>query len=138
MLTDELTDAGGLPPVAVRASFALLLGVVVLSLLDAVVQVAFRLTGATAGVGAVIEALLFVPLGAQMRAGRLWARMSLLSVAWVSVAVTLLGMFGLGGAFGARLTGLELLTLGYLSGKLVMIIAATVLMYRPSTRDYFR
>jgi hypothetical protein len=133
-----LTDIGPLPPVAVRASFALFLGVVVLSLLNAVLQVAFRTSAATVGVGAAIEAVLFVLLGAQMRAGRLWARVTLMSVAWVFVAVSLLAMFGLGGALAGHLTGLALLTVGYLAAKLAMIVAATVLMYEPSARDYFR
>jgi hypothetical protein len=47
-------------------------------------------------------------------------------------------MFGLGGALGGHLTGLALLTVGYLAAKLAMIVAATVLMYGPSARDYFR
>jgi hypothetical protein len=133
-----LTDTGPLPPVAVRASFALFLGVVVLSLFNAVVQVAFRISGATAGLGAVIEAVLFVFLGTQMRAGRLWARVTLMSVVWVFVVISLLAVLWLGGAFGVHLSGLAMLTLCYITAKLAMIVAATVLMYRPSARDYFR
>jgi hypothetical protein len=123
--------------VAVRASFALFIGAVMLSLLNAVVQVAFRLAGVGAGVGAVIEAVLFVLLGTQMRAGWLWARVTLLTAAWVFVGVTLLVVFGLGGAFVSHLTGLAVLTIGYVVAKLGMIVTAAALMYRPSTRGYF-
>jgi|SRR5882757_1801887 len=132
-----MIDSGPLPPTPVRASFALFLGVVVLSLLNAVVQVAFRLSGAITVVGAVIEAVLFVLLGTQMRAGRLWARVTLMSVAWVFIAVSLLAMVGLNGAYGNHMDELVLFTLIYVSAKLAMIIAATALMYRPSTRGYF-
>ncbi|HEV7789137.1 MAG TPA: hypothetical protein VGP05_09010 [Pseudonocardia sp.] len=130
-------DAGPLPPTAVRASFALFVGVVVLSLLNAVIQISFRISGATVLVGALIEAALFLVLGSQMRVGRLWARVTLMSVAWVFVAVSLLALFGLKGEFGRNLDGLVLFTLGYVTAKLAMIVAATVLMYRPSTRGYF-
>jgi hypothetical protein len=34
--------------------------------------------------------------------------------------------------------GLVMFTLVYVTAKLVMIVAATVLMYRPSTRGFFR
>jgi len=132
-----MMDAGSLPPTPVRASFALFLGVVVLSLLNAVIQVAFRLSGATVVAGALIETVLFVLLGTQMRAGRLWARVTLMSVAWVFVAVSLLVVFGLNGAFGGHMDGLVLFTLMYVVAKLLMIIAATMCMYRPSTRGYF-
>jgi hypothetical protein len=132
-----MMDAGPLPPTAVRASFALFVGVVVLSLLNAVIQISFRISGATVLVGALIEAALFLVLGSQMRVGRLWARVTLMSVAWVFVAVSLLALFGLKGEFGRNLDGLVLFTLGYVTAKLAMIVAATVLMYRPSTRGYF-
>ncbi|MCU1650958.1 MAG: hypothetical protein QOG57_3865 [Pseudonocardiales bacterium] len=132
-----MMDAGPLPPTAVRASFALFVGVVVLSLLNAVIQISFRISGATVLVGALIEAVLFLVLGSQMRVGRLWARVTLMSVAWVFVAVSLLALFGLKGEFGRNLDGLVLFTLGYVTAKLAMIVAATVLMYRPSTRGYF-
>ncbi|MDT7609096.1 MAG: hypothetical protein QOC83_3162 [Pseudonocardiales bacterium] len=132
-----MMDAGPLPPTAVRASFALFVGVVVLSLLNAVIQISFRISGATVLVGALIEAVLFLVLGSQMRVGRLWARVTLMSVAWVFVAVSLLALFGLNGSFGRNLDGLVLFTLGYVTAKLAMIVAATVLMYRPSTRGYF-
>jgi hypothetical protein len=132
-----MMDAGPLPPTAVRASFALFVGVVVLSLLNAVIQISLRISGATVLVGALIEAVLFLVLGSQMRVGRLWARVTLMSVAWVFVAVSLLALFGLNGSFGRNLDGLVLLTLVYVTAKLAMIVAATVLMYRPSTRGYF-
>lgn len=131
------TDVVPLPPAPVRASFALFLGVVVLSLLNAVIQVAFRLSGTPVLVGALIETGLFVLLGTQMRAGRLWARMTLASVAWVFVVVSLIGLLGLNGQWGGNLRGLVVYTLVSLVAKLFMIIAATVLMYRPGVRDYF-
>jgi hypothetical protein len=132
-----MMDVGPLPPTAVRASFALFLGVVVLSLLNAVIQIAFKISGATVLVGALIETVLFLFLGTQMRGGRLWARVTLMSVAWVFVAVSLLAVFGLNESLGRHMDGLVLLTLVYVSAKLAMIIAATVAMYRPSTRGYF-
>lgn len=109
-----------------------------LSLLNAVVQVAFQFSGSTVVLGAVIETSLFLLLGAQMRAGRLWARVGLMSVAWVSVAVSLVAVFGLNEAFGRRVDVVVLFTLVYVAAKLIMIISATVLMYRPSVRGYFR
>jgi hypothetical protein len=133
-----MMDAGPLPPTPVRASFALFVGVVVLSLLNAVIQIAFRIGGFTVLVGALIETVLFVFLGSQMRVGKLWARVTLMSVAWVFVAVSLLAVFGLNGSFGRHMDGLVLFTLVYVTAKLAMIVAATVLMYRPSTRGYFR
>jgi hypothetical protein len=132
-----MMDAGPVPPTAVRASFALFVGVVVLSLLNAVIQISLRVSGATVLVGALIETVLFVFLGSQMRTGRLWARVTLMSVAWVFVAVSLLAVFGLNGSFGRHMDGLVLFTLVYVTAKLAMIVAATVLMYRPSTRGYF-
>lgn len=131
------TDVVPLPPAPVRASFALFLGVVVLSLLNAVIQLAFRFSGTPVLVGALIETGLFVLLGTQMRAGRLWARVTLTSVAWVFVAVSLLALFGLNGEWGGNLRGLVVFSLVALLAKLCMISAATVLMYRPGVRDYF-
>jgi hypothetical protein len=131
------TDVGPLPPASVRASFALFLGVVVLSLLNAVIQVAFRLSGTTVLIGALIETVLFLLLGTQMRAGKLWARVTLASVAWVFVAVSALAVFGLTGEWGGNLRGLVVFTLVAVVAKLTMIIAATALMYRPGVRGYF-
>lgn len=132
----DLAESGPLPPGPVRASFALFLGVVMLSALNAVVQVAFAPTGVAAAVGAVIETALFLVLAVPMHAGRLWARFALTSAAWVFIAVSLLALVGLGGT-PAHLHGMVLFTVGYVSTKLVMILAATALMYRPNTRDYF-
>lgn len=131
------TDVVPLPPAPVRASFALFFGVVVLSLLNAVIQVAFRPSGTPVLVGALIEAGLFVLLGAQMRAGKLWARVTLASVAWVFVVVSVLAVYGLNGEWGGNLRGLVVVTLIFLVAKLSMIISATVLMYRPGVREYF-
>jgi hypothetical protein len=47
-------------------------------------------------------------------------------------------VFGLNGSFGRQMDELVLFTLVYVTAKLAMIVAATVLMYRPSTRGYFR
>ncbi|WP_028926148.1 hypothetical protein [Pseudonocardia acaciae] len=120
-----------------RASFALFLGVVVLSLLNAVIQSAFRLSGTPVLVGALIESVLFLVLGAHMRAGRPWARVTLASVAWVFVVVSLVAVYGLNGEWGGNLRGLVMFTLVAIVAKLAMIVAATLLMYRPSVRAYF-
>jgi hypothetical protein len=130
-------DSRVLPPAPVRVSFALFLTVVVLSLFNAVIQMTLRLSGATVLVGALIETVLFVSLATQMRTGRLWARVTLMGVAWVFVAVNLIAVVGLNSSLGKHMNGLVLFTLVYLTVNLVMIIAGTVLMYRPSTRGYF-
>jgi len=61
-----------------------------------------------------------------------------MSVAWVFVAVSLLAVFGLNESLGRHMDGLVMFTLVYVTAKLVMIVAATVLMHRPSTRGFFR
>ena len=131
------TDLVHLPPASVRASFALLLGVVVLSLLNAVIQLAFRISGTTVLIGALIETGLFLLLGTHMRAGRQWARVALVSVTWVFVIVSLLALYGLGGAFDQRLTGQVAFILVYLTVKLSMIVTASLLMYQRGAREYF-
>ncbi|GAA5155444.1 hypothetical protein GCM10023321_28830 [Pseudonocardia eucalypti] len=132
-------QTGAIPPAQVRASYALLFGVVVFSTLNAVIQVAYQISGVAVPVGAVIEAVLLLLLGKHMRDGKLWARMALLSVAWVFVAVSLLALFALYQLEDLRrLPGVAAFTVVYVVGKLLLIIAATVLMYRPAVRSYFR
>jgi hypothetical protein len=131
-------DEGVLPPTSVRLAFAVFLGDVVLSLLNAVIQVSVHLSGATVLVGAVIEAVLFIGLGVRMRAGRLWARVTLMSVSFVFVAVGVLAVIGLDSAFGHQVDGLVWFALICVAVKLVLIVAGTVLMYRPGNALYFR
>jgi hypothetical protein len=109
-----------------------------LSLLNAVLQLSTQLSGATVLVGALIEAALFLGLGVPMRAGRLWARMALMSVAWVFIAIGVLAGFALNSAFGHEVDGLVAFALICVAGKLLLIIVGTVLMYRPENRGYFR
>lgn len=121
-----------------RAAFALFVGEVVLSLLNAVLQVSTQLSGTTVVIGALIEAGLFLGLGVPMRAGRLWARMALMSVAWVFIAIGVLAGFALNSSFGQDVNGLVAFALICVAGKLILIIAGTVMMYRPENRGYFR
>jgi hypothetical protein len=128
--------ADGQPPVAVRAAFALFLVDAVLALVNATVQVTFHVSGFPVLIGAVIEAVLFVLLGVFMRHGRLWARTALMSFAGVFAA---LGVLTVIGVVTARepIGGLELFGLLCVAGKIVLIIAGAVMMYRPGARGYF-
>jgi hypothetical protein len=125
------------PPSAVSASFALFVGESVLALLNAVIQVSAHFNGPVAVVGAAIEASLLIGLGIQMRAGKLWARVTLMSVAGLFVVIGVLSVIALRGAFGHRMDGLVLFALICVTVKLALIVAGVVMMYRPSTYGYF-
>jgi hypothetical protein len=131
-------DDEALPPTAVRAAFALFIGEVVLSLLNAVIQLSAHIGGAPVLVGSLLEAVLFVGLGSQMRAGKLWARMALMSFGWVFIAVGVLAVLELKHAFGYPVGGLVLFALICVAGKLILIVGGVFLMYRSETRGYFR
>ena len=136
--TGPAGDAGPTPPGPVRRSFALFTGAALVALVNAVLQVVLGYNGPIVLVGAVAEALVFVLLGSFMRVGRLWARVSLMSVAWIFIAVSLLSLFGLNGAFGRHMDGLVMLTMAYVVLELLLIGFGTVLMYRPGMGGYFR
>lgn len=126
------------PPGAVSASFALFVGESVLALLNAVIQVSAHFSGPAALVGAVIEASLLIGLGVRMRAGKLWARVALMSVAGLFVVIGVLSVIALRGAFGHQMDGLVVFALICVAVKLALIVGGVVMMYRPSTYGYFR
>ena len=105
------------PPVAVRAAFSLFLVDAILALVNATVQVTFHVSGF-------------------MRHGRLWARTALMSFAGVFAALGILTVIGVVTA-REPIGGLELFGLLCVAGKIVLIIAGAVMMYRPGTRGYF-
>jgi hypothetical protein len=131
-------DASDVVPHSVRVAFALFVGVVVLSLLNAVLQLVAHLGGTKPLYGALIEAALFLGLGSQMWAGKLWARITLLSVAGVFLVIGILSVIGLAGAFGHGLDGLVTFALICIGLKVLMIIAGSMMMYRPDTYGYFK
>jgi hypothetical protein len=122
----------------VRAAFALFIGEVVLSLLNAVIQLSAHISGAPVLVGSLIEAVLFIGLGCQMWAGKLWARVALMSFGWVFIAVGVLAVLALNHALDYPVGGLVLFALICVAGKLILIVGGVFLMYRPQNRDYFR
>lgn len=131
-------DGGsGVVPRSVRLAFLLFVGAVALSLLNALLQLVTHLGGTKPLYGALIEAALFLGLGSQMRVGKLWARVTLLSVAGVFLVIGILSVIGLAGALGKGLGGLELLAVVCVGVKVLVIIAGALMMYRADTYGYF-
>ncbi len=126
------------PPALVRTAFALYLTAAGLSLANAALQVVFGLGGDTVLVGAIIEATLFVAFGVHMRAGRLWARLTMLSLSGVFFAFGVLALMVLLGAVGQSRDPLVVLTLLFVSTKMALIGSAAWKMYRPANQTYFR
>jgi hypothetical protein len=110
----------------------------VLAVLNAVTQIALGQTKLIALVGAGVQLALFVVLGSYMRAGRLWARMTLMSLAFVFGAYQVLLLLSLLPLLAENPGGLVRPTLGYVLAELALLVFATVQMYRPPTRGYFR
>lgn len=136
--TTRADSESGSVPHSVRVSFALFVGVVLLSLLNAVIQLVAHLNGTKPLFGALIEAVLFLGLGSMMRIGRLWARITLLSVAGVFLVIGILSVIGLAAAFGHGLNGLVTFALICVGVKVLVIIAGSLMMYRPDTYGYFK
>jgi hypothetical protein len=128
--------ADGQPPVAVRAAFALFLVDAILALVNATVQVTFHVSRPLILVGALLEAVLFVLLGAYMRHGRTWARTALMSFAGVFAALGILIAIGTA-TTPDPIRGVVLFGLLCVAGKIVLIVAGAVMMYRPGARGYF-
>ncbi len=126
------------PPAPVRAAFALYLTAAGLSLVNASLQMAFGFGGNPVLIGAIIEATLFVAFGVHMRAGRLWARLTMLSLSGVFFAFGVLALIVLVGAVGESRDPLAVLTLLFVSTKMALIGSAVWKMYRPANLGYFR
>ena len=126
------------PPFAVRVAFGLFAAEVAFSLLIVYLQISHRLTGYTALVGVAIEVVVFLGIGSQMRAGKLWARVAVMSMGWLLIAVGLLGIVGLVGAFGHQTDSLVWFTIGGVVVKVALIVGGIVMMYRPANLGYFR
>lgn len=131
-------DEGLVPPSAVRAAFALFVAEVAFSLLNVYIQISHQLSGYTALVGPAIEAVVFIVVGSRMRVGKLWARVAVMSLGWLFIAVGVLSVVGLAGAFGHRMDGLVWFAMGCVLVKIVLIISGIVMMYRPENLGYFR
>lgn len=126
------------PPRSVRLAFFFYLAVVVLSATNALLQLASGLNGALPLVGTIIEAVLFIGLGWQMRAGKQWARGTLLGVSGLFLTIGILAATGLRGALNGDIDALIVAALACVAAKVLMIVAGAVTMYRPDTYQYFR
>lgn len=124
-------------PAAVRTAFGYYALAAGLSLTNAAFQLAVHLNGIQILVGAVIEAALLLGLGAHMRAGKHWARQTLLGISGAFIGLGVLALIALGAALGQQgnLVKLALLLVG---AKIVLTGMAVWHMYRPVNQVYFR
>jgi hypothetical protein len=125
-------------PAAVRTSFRLYLVTVAVSVVNVATQVHFNISPELVLLNPVIELALFLGIGLPMRAGKPWARVGMASVAALIVVLNLVFIIRLTSAFGQYSTLQVVLLLVLAGGKVALLGAATWMMYRPQTQDYFR
>lgn len=127
-------------PAPVHTAFLLYLGAAALAVTNAVLQLTSGISPPLVLVGAAVEAVLFVAFGRQMHNGKLWARLTMLSLALVFTVYSLAGLAGLIMLMRAGsddLGGLRVLLALLWSAKVVVLVSATWLMYRPANQAYF-
>ena len=126
------------PPALVRSAFRLYVGAVAVSAANAVLQVVFDVSPFVVLLNPILEATLFLGIGARMRGGSRLARTVLLGVAGLFIAVNLAFAAGLTSAFHRHSTALTALLLILVTAKVALIAAATWMMYRPPNHSYFQ
>jgi hypothetical protein len=130
-------DTSPTVPATVRTAFALFMAAVVVSLANVLARVHFRISPPAGLVNPAVELVLFLGVGLRMRAGRLWARISMFSIALLLILLNLFLGYGLTRAFGSLPTYQVVLLMMLVSGKVALLGAATWMMYRPQNQAYF-
>lgn len=125
-------------PDALRRAFRYYLAVVALSVANAVIQLIFDIAQSNLIIlGPVIEGAAYVGCGLALLAGKLWARVALLTFSGVFLAYNALFAIGLGIRLGETdADTLATVLLMLVAVKIVLILTGTRLMYRPENVRY--
>lgn len=124
-------------PAAVRTSFALYMTAVVVSVANVLAQVHFGISKPVGLVNPALELAVFLGIGLRMRAGRMWARIGMFSIALLLILLNVFLAYGLTRAFGSLPSYQVVLLLALVVGKVALLGAATWMMYRPQNQAYF-
>ena len=132
-----MSSTEALIPAAVRTSFRLYLAAIVVSVLNAAMQVHLHISPALILVNPVLELALLLGIGLRMRAGKPWARVGMSSIAALIIVLNVVFIIRVTSVFGQYPTLQVVLLLGLSAGKVALLGAATWMMYRPQNQVYF-